>query len=357
MQPGKHLIFLLCVLFPCLVFAQEETDITGLWKGTQFNDSTQLYYRYEIGISREKKKYTGFSHTWFIINDTQYFALKKVKVRRQDGKIIVEDDGIVAYNYPGRPPKGVRQLNVLELDVKDSIMKLSGPFTTNRTREYAPVTGSVYLERKNDFWQSSLVPHMQELGIENQLGFVEESLTLKGSAVAVLIKVEDPVVANATVKAPDKTGAEIKPIAKTVAPAVNNNPVVKKELSTEVKPAVAAADKDKRTTVNQQTVYFKSDSLQLALYDNGEVDGDTVSVLLNGKLIIEKQRLATNAVRKTIFIDQQTDSVQLLMYAENLGTIAPNTGLLVVKDGRDTYEIRFSGDLQKNAAIIFRRKK
>jgi hypothetical protein len=87
------------------------------------------------------------------------------------------------------------------------------------------------------------------------------------------------------------------------------------------------------------------------------VDGDTVSVLLNGKLIIEKQRLATNAVRKTIYIDQQTDSVQLLMYAENLGTIAPNTGLLVVKDGRDTYEIRFSGDLQKNAAIIFRRKK
>jgi hypothetical protein len=45
------------------------------------------------------------------------------------------------------------------------------------------------------------------------------------------------------------------------------------------------------------------------------------------------------------------------MYAENLGSIAPNTGLLVVKDGSNQYEVRFSGDLQKNAAIIFKRRK
>ena len=107
----------------------------------------------------------------------------------------------------------------------------------------------------------------------------------------------------------------------------------------------------------QQTVAFHSDSLQLTLYDNGEIDGDTVSVVMNGEVIISKQRLSTNALRKTIFIDPTQDSVQLVMYAENLGSIPPNTGLLVVKDGKDLYEIRFSGDLQKNAAIIFRRKK
>jgi hypothetical protein len=51
------------------------------------------------------------------------------------------------------------------------------------------------------------------------------------------------------------------------------------------------------------------------------------------------------------------DSIVLIMYAENLGSIPPNTGLLVVHDGNDIYEIRFSGDLQKNSAIILRRKK
>lgn len=118
-----------------------------------------------------------------------------------------------------------------------------------------------------------------------------------------------------------------------------------------------ATDISLRKTMVQQTVNFKSDSLSITLYDNGEVDGDTVSVLLNGNVIMPRQGLSTNAVRKTIYIDPSTDSIQLVMYAENLGSIAPNTGLLVVRDGKDLYEIRFSGDFQKNAAIIFRRKK
>ena len=102
---------------------------------------------------------------------------------------------------------------------------------------------------------------------------------------------------------------------------------------------------------------FKSDSLTLTLYDNGEVDGDTVSVLLNGKTILSKQRLSTNAITKTIYITPDLgDSLQLIMYAENLGSLPPNSGLLIIKDGRDRYEIRFAGDLTKNAAIILKRR-
>jgi hypothetical protein len=130
-----------------------------------------------------------------------------------------------------------------------------------------------------------------------------------------------------------------------------------KMISKQINTNFPAVDVDKRKTITQQTVYFRSDSLQLALYDNGEVDGDTVSVLMNGEIIMAKQGLSTNAIRKSIYIDRDADSVQLIMYAENLGSIAPNTGLLVVRDGKDIYEIRFSGDLQRNAAIIFKRKK
>jgi hypothetical protein len=104
-------------------------------------------------------------------------------------------------------------------------------------------------------------------------------------------------------------------------------------------------------------VYFKTDSLQISLYDNGEVDGDTVSVMLNGQLLLSKQRLSTTAISKTITISAEVDSLQLIMYAENLGAIPPNTGLMVIKDGKDIYEVRFTGDLQQNAAILFKRKK
>ena len=106
-----------------------------------------------------------------------------------------------------------------------------------------------------------------------------------------------------------------------------------------------------------QDVYFKNDSLVLSLYDNGIVDGDTVSVFLNGEPIFLKQMLKAVATKKTIYISQKMDSVQLVLFAENLGTIPPNTGLLTVRDGDDVYQVRFSADLQRNASIILRRKK
>ena len=123
-------------------------------------------------------------------------------------------------------------------------------------------------------------------------------------------------------------------------------------------PVISSVELAKRKIETIRTVEFKSDSLTLTLYDNGVVDGDTVSVLLNGKNIMPRQGLSTQAINKTIYITPDLgDSLQLIMYAENLGSIPPNTGLLIIHDGEDIYQIRFAGDLQKNSAIILRRKK
>ena len=119
----------------------------------------------------------------------------------------------------------------------------------------------------------------------------------------------------------------------------------------------AAAFVMERKTVAPQIVTFKSDSLELALYDNGEIDGDTVSVLLNGEILMTKQGLKASAIKKTIYVQPGTEEVTLVLYAENLGKYPPNTGLLVVHDGEDTYQVRFSADLQQNAAVVFRRKR
>jgi len=112
-----------------------------------------------------------------------------------------------------------------------------------------------------------------------------------------------------------------------------------------------------RKNETMQDIYFKNDSLILSLYDNGIVDGDTVSVFMNGENIISKQKLKESAIKKTIYVPANSDSLQLVLFAENLGTIPPNTGLLTVRDGDDVYQVRFSADLQKNASIILRRKK
>ena len=123
-------------------------------------------------------------------------------------------------------------------------------------------------------------------------------------------------------------------------------------------PVISSEELAKRKTETIRTVNFKSDSLTLTLYDNGIVDGVIVSVILNGKNIMPKQGLSTKAITKTIYITPDLGySLQLIMYAENLGSIPPNTGLLIIHDGDDMYQIRFAGDLQKKSAIILRRKK
>jgi hypothetical protein len=126
-----------------------------------------------------------------------------------------------------------------------------------------------------------------------------------------------------------------------------------------IAPSIAqgAAELEKRSIKSEQAFFFESDSLVLTLYDNGDVDGDTVTVVMNGNVIFSKQGLSTRANTKTIKISSQTDSVKLVMYAENLGEIPPNTGLLVVLDGENRYDVRFTADLQSNAAIILRRRK
>jgi len=489
-------------LFSFAVNAQE-TDITGLWKGTLYNDTTQMNYQYEIGISKEKGKYVGFSHTWFILDDKQYYGVKKVTIRISNGgKIIVEDDGLISNNYPVPPNKNVRQLNVLTLDATAPIMTLTGPFSTNRTKEYHSLTGSVSLQRKNDFWQSALIPHLEELGKANDLSFVrmqreaEKKLASDANATAannnVNKQAEETKSVDATLK--KETAAKVAAQKEAVAVAAAKEKAAKKEEQAQLKLAAeiakveldaqnaaekaanaaeiaevlakaeaaakdaaqkatakqavaqqkeaaekinltreiekkeaaqakkeaaekavlakqaaaaageksaqataaiakqAAAEKANKTTENsktaiastqkednlkepsvlvskpavsvnerqtivQKTVSFTSDSLLLTLYDNGEVDGDTVSVLLNGQLILEKQGLSTVAIKKTIYIPANTDRMELVMYAESLGSIPPNTGLLVIRDGKQLYEVRFSGDLQKNASIVFNRKK
>ena len=113
-----------------------------------------------------------------------------------------------------------------------------------------------------------------------------------------------------------------------------------------------------RETEIIRNVFFTGDSLVIRLYDNGEVDGDIVSVLLNGQVIMPHVKLIARAITQTIYITPEMgDKLELVMYAENLGNLPPNTGLLTIQDGNDRYSVNFSGDFKKNSAIILTRRR
>jgi hypothetical protein len=149
-------------LFICAPFMAISQDLDGLWKGSIQNDSTHHILQYEILISKQKGKYTGYSHTWFLINDQKFYGIKKIKVHvARDGKIVIEDEALIDNNYPVPLNENVRQLNILDFVATGTESKLDGIFVTNRTREFAPLTGRTILQRVDKSSTSDLVDYLQ----------------------------------------------------------------------------------------------------------------------------------------------------------------------------------------------------
>ena len=105
-----------------------------------------------------------------------------------------------------------------------------------------------------------------------------------------------------------------------------------------------------------EEITVDADSLLIDFYDNGEVDGDSISIFYNDKLLASSQKLSASAIRLNIKLDTTKAFNELTMFADNLGSIPPNTALMLVFDGRKRHEIRMSSTLNKNATLRIRRK-
>ena len=83
-----------------------------------------------------------------------------------------------------------------------------------------------------------------------------------------------------------------------------------------------------------EEIVVESDSLLIDFYDNGEIDGDSISVFYNDQLLASSQRLSTKAIHIKVGLDSTRDVNEITMFADNLGSIPPNTALMLVYDGR-----------------------
>ena len=113
----------------------------------------------------------------------------------------------------------------------------------------------------------------------------------------------------------------------------------------------------KRKSLVDKELVVASDSIRLSFYDNAEVDGDSISVFLNNKLILAHQELTTKAINVYVKLDSLREVNEVSMFAENLGKYPPNTALMVVNDGDNRYEVFLSSDFKGNATVKFKRKK
>jgi len=112
-----------------------------------------------------------------------------------------------------------------------------------------------------------------------------------------------------------------------------------------------------RENVIANEIEVASDSIQVDFYDNGEIDGDSISVFFNKQLLAFSQRLSSRSIHFSLKLDPTKEVQELSMYADNLGSIPPNTALMIVTDGKKQQEIRLASNLERNATIRIRRKK
>ena len=104
-------------------------------------------------------------------------------------------------------------------------------------------------------------------------------------------------------------------------------------------------------------ISVESDSLQIDFYDNGEIDGDSISVFYNKQLLAFNRILSTRSIHFDLVLDTAKEVNEITMFADNLGSIPPNTALMLVYDGKQRHEVRLLSTFQKNATVIIRRKK
>ena len=96
--------------------------------------------------------------------------------------------------------------------------------------------------------------------------------------------------------------------------------------------------------------------IRLDLYDNGEIDGDTVSIYHNNALLVGHAKLSQKPISFRITVDGAHPHHELVMVANNLGSIPPNTSLMVVTAGTKRYEVFISSTEQKNAKVVLNLK-
>ena len=340
-------VFFVLFLLPLQLFAQ---DLSGIWVGTIATSQVQMPF--QLAINQDM---TGYSMISFTFKGAEKTAVKKITLIRKDSTFTISDDKLIYDNIETKH-RNIKSYCELSIKMVDTIMVLSGPFHT-RTRDLRAgdedlATGTITLQKQDPQTQTKLISKLDSLHLSNTLSFSSPKATIQESPVATATKVQQPpaaappaVVVN---PAKDLAATKAQQPAAAVTPAP---PVVPKTIP-------AAAEISLRKTQVIRTIDFKSDSLTLSLFDNGIVDGDTVSVVLNGQVIIPKQRLSDTTYRKVIKITPGLgDSLELVIYAENLGTIPPNSGMLIIEDGSDRNEVGFEGDLTKSCAVILRRKK
>ena len=245
---------------------------------------------------------------------------------------------------------------------------LEGTFTSINVNTKSDCgAGYVYLERvvESDF-------HKEDFLLKKKSN--KQNTTTKTTP-----KTTTPPAQKNTTTQPPVVKKANPPVKKTIPPATTNksNSTTKKSTTPKVTDSVVKVAPVNPPVINkpqQQDLIKKnipvpdvikerdnplvkkittsSTDILIELYDNGEIDGDTITVYDNNEVIAFKKRLTKSPITLNIKASADNPHHEIVMVANNLGSIPPNTALMIVTTEGKYYEIFVSSDEKKNAKVV-----
>src|ERR1043165_565908 len=160
-------------------------SLTGLWSGVITNDSSTIRkdVSLEIALTEYRGKVYGYSCSEFIMNDTLYYIVKRVKGTIDGDVCEVKDDEIISNNFQGKLDKGVKVIHTFRMNKGDSTWSLAGGWKTTSTKKYYSLSGKTELSEERDMAKSKLFPHLEELSLADDVAFYKEQKRMKDIAV------------------------------------------------------------------------------------------------------------------------------------------------------------------------------
>ncbi|MFN8253799.1 MAG: hypothetical protein U0V75_18140 [Ferruginibacter sp.] len=349
----KRIIFL--VFSALIIDTASAQSINGQWRGF-FNEGTNNISltggttEYVLELEIKGDLVSGTSYTYF--ENRRYFVLCNLNgtYNKKTKKIVVNETERVKGSTP--PDwSDCLQTHILYYEKQEGKEVLTGDWKSSpyNTSKGGCGWGATTLSRRI---------------IKNTFTFNKQGRTPAPKPPVVKNTTPPknnikPVTSPPVVKTTPKTVKPVPPVVKNDSPAKKelvkaDPPAPISEKKTEEKPAVPIDRSfEKRSADVLKTIEIEKENFRVDLYDNGDIDGDTISLFFNGKLLLAHKRLSDKAITLTLNADDAKDVNELVMYAENLGSIPPNTALMVVTDGDNRYEVRISSDLQKSGTIRF----
>ena len=363
MRIRLHKLFICFFIVTCFVSIKAAAqDITGIWRGYFITDFADQY-KFELQIEQSNsKRISGVSYSYLttvfygkatltgFFNSSSKSALiqeiKTVELRMSGGSMACIMKCSFTYTKSG-------QEEFLEGTYTSTYEKSNEALGIRRGGNCGG--GKIFLRKvvTSDFY---VEPFLRNKPIEKN---PSNSIAKQNNP-----KPQTNINTKPVTKAPPVT-TDKPPVKKEVAVTkprtdtvkkITSVPITKEEPVRKIEKPILKMPEVTRSRQNEllQTLNIQNEEIVVKLYDNGEIDDDTISVYMDNKLILASKRLTASPLTITLKMDEENPEHVLVMVAENLGRIPPNTSLMIVTDGDKRYEVRITSTEQKNAMIRFR---